>query len=302
MNATKKTYRGLLALLCVGVMLVSVIPSLAQETEAKTTNNSSINQMENEEPIQLTIDDYISIVNEINKKMEPFIKDNYDIYNKTYIGFYYTNFANCRKIREELINKHIIPENLEDGDFDVTILTQAIIMGNLRILKKSTDIKNFLDFSIFVLDPYVKELAHSTLEMYLKTYEKATIDCDEHQALVKQLEELKEKDYFISFCCVYHMMQTLYEHCIFTHFKVNEINIFFKTGNNKVKGVNKSNYKSASNMRKILGEKQDRTELEEYALLLISSPANVKLTENIETAIKRINKDYRDYQRSLQKQ
>ncbi len=299
-----KIYKRLLALLSASVMSLTSLPALALETEEETVDNKENVQVVDEEPTQIIITDYFPTVDKMMiKPMEPFIKKNYDIYDKSYTVFYYINHSYCEEIRENLINKHVIPEDLMDGDGLLTIgtVTEAITDANLEVIKKSTNIDDFLDFSVFAINPEIRELTHNTFEMYLKVYEQATIDCDEHKLLLEGLKELKEKEYFSCYYCIYNMMRSLYEHCILMNFKTQEISNYYKVSNGHIGGVNKNKYKNITALRKELESKKDRTKLEEYLLLMIKNPAHIWLTEDTEAAIKRINKEYKTYQKSFEK-
>ena len=297
-----KIYKRLLALLTAGVISLSSLPALALETEEETVGNKENVQVVDEEPTQIIITDYFSTVDKMMiKPMEPFIKNNYDIYDKSYTVFYYINHSYCEEIRENLINNHVIPEDLMDGLLATLTVGEAIIHANLNVIKKSTNIDDFLDFSVFAIDPEIRELTHNTFEMYLKVYEQATIDCDEHKLLIEGLKELKEKEYFSCYYCIFNMMRSLYEHCILMNFKTQEISNYYKVSNGSIGGVNKNKYKNITALRKELESKKNRTKLEEYLLLMIKNPAHTFLTEDVEAAIKRINTDYKKYQKTLEK-
>jgi hypothetical protein len=290
-----KIYKRFLSLVSAIIMMATPVSVLAEGNKDDNNNVLPIEDIYDEEkPIQLTYDEYLDEVEEIIKLMEPFAKNRYELQDDVYRVYYYPNHKNCVEIRQQLIDQGEIHENLEDGEMEIMELVPEFAYINSNILKKSTDINKMFDISVFIKDSKIRNLSHDAFVNLIKTYEKGTIDCEEYGTFIKQLEELKEKDYFISYTFLYNMLFTLYEHCVFVNYPQKEIKEYFAIKGSTLGDINKKNYKSSDAMYNELIKKDQRSGLEEYIILIFDNQPYTYNRDDFLAAVEKINAYYNE--------
>jgi hypothetical protein len=288
-----KIYKKFLSLVSAIVMITTPFSALAEGNKDNSTNTIPVSDEYDEEYDQFTYDEYIAnIENEAIPAMEKFGKTNDSVYSSIYMAYYYGNYRNCRKIRQELIDNGDLYENLEDGEFEVNILITELSLKNIKELKKTTNLDDLFDISLLIHDPKTRDLAHKAFVNLVKTYEKGTLDCDEYREVTDQLSKLKFEDYFISYGYLYNLTSELYEHCIINGFPQKEVKEYLTLNGSSIKDVNKKKAKGFVDLAQMLLDKDERTELEEYILLYLINPPYTKMNGENQEALSRIEEDY----------
>ena len=288
-----KIFSRLLALLSAGVLSVTSLPAFAEGNVDDNTNDTPITTVE--ERGQFTTEEYITRVSaDLPDMMKPKLKKSeYDIFGLLYTSDYYTNYKYFRDIRQDLIDYGFITENLKDMENIASSFPFILSEINGKILKKDADINKMIDFSELIIDPQNRELTHSALLNYVTTYEKGTLDCEEFQELLKQLEQLRKDCYFLGYLGTYNMLYDLYREVIVASYDPKEVKEYYTIKGKEITGVNKKKYKNEADLFSKLLEKEERTELEELILLTYKDyRGNMSFTD-VDSAIEQIEKDYK---------
>lgn len=293
-------FKRLLALLSVGVMALSSLPAFAEGEVEETTNETAITMVE-EEPQQLTYDEYINNVKvDFIEKIEPLVVPHHEVLGLIYVSYYYYNYMYCRDIRQDLIDNYIIYEDLDMGGDAANFVAVYLADINSGILKKNINFDELYDISILIKNPEIKELTHNAFVNYYKVYEKGTVDCDEYKELKEQLKELKKKSYFLGYLSIEWMLEELYKHCIVASCDEQEIKEYFVLKDNEITNINSKKYKDLDDMCKNIKAKEEKSQLEQYILLIGKHPKSAKGSD-IRAAIRKIEKDYKEAQKIKQK-
>ena len=171
MNKIKdlKIYKKLLALLSAGVMMVTSLPALAEGETNNNTNDTSITMID-EEPEQLTFNKYLYYCeNVFQPKIRPFLKFPHIVYTQIYPIFYYSNYMNCRDIKDEIEDYGLIFFwDLTEAKHFMDQFILSIADVNIKAIKKKADINKLFDYSFILLNLETQDLIHNSLYFVLK--------------------------------------------------------------------------------------------------------------------------------------
>ncbi len=294
----------LLAVLCAFIMMASGLPALAEEN-MDVAPDAEVG--EENEPVQLTLEEYMNNIDEVLKKLESTVDkklyESYweDVRGWLYTGYYYINYINCRSIRQELVDNGLISENLRDTSVDATMALFDLSWLNKDTLSMGLGKEKLFDISNLVIDPETSEYVHKVFGNWVTTYEKGTLDCDEYRELTEQLSKMEKKYYFSGYIGIRQLMDSLYEHCILATFDQKEIKEYLTLKGNVISGVNKRKYKDQYDLHKKLNskKKKERSELEQYIVLWLNS--NGSYSEYRDYAVSKIETDYREWKKTQAK-
>lgn len=289
-----KIYKKFLSLISAIIMMATPISALAEGNKDDGTSTiPASDEYDDKNVVQLTFEEYTDYLrNEVVPVMEPFIGENRELLNYLITAYYFPNYKNCRKVRQQLNDMGFLSDNLEDVDLNAREVSRTLAMKNVEILKENIDIDKLFDISLLIIDDKTRELAHSALVNYVAVYEKATINCDEYKTYMEQIEELKQIDYVVVYNFFYNLMEGLYERCIVYNFDPKEIKEYVVLKGNSITDINTKKYKYYINLLDELDKKEEKSELEEYLYLMYSYEHNYTSVPDIEAAFNKIETDY----------
>ena len=276
----KLYYKKLLAVLSAGVMFVSGLPAFAEENvdENLNTNETSITMISDveetvepeieEEPVQLTYDEFVSGLDYLKDLYKVQLKNKKEVIEEFSEVYYCGNYQNFNDIRDELVKSGLIVNgNAQSSVTKIKGFLQEMIALNDKIMssqKKITNTKNLFDVSTVIIDEKTKELAHQAFEKYIEVYNLGTMYCDEFKEFISILEELKERNYLVSYYYYYLSMGSLLGHCVIKSFPKSQIKKEFN-----LVGSNQLQFNmSYETYVKLYLDKGPENEFEEYLFLI----------------------------------
>lgn len=275
----KLYYKKLLAVLSAGVMFVSGLPAFAEENvdENVNTNETSITMMSDveevkedieEEPVQLSYDEYVNGLDYLRNLYKAQLNKKKEISALFSEVYYCGNYKYFSDIRDNLIKDgYIVNGSATKAVQNINVFLYDMVLENDKIMskqKKTTNTDNLFDVSTIIIDEKTKELAHQAFEKFVEVYNLATMYCDEFKEFVSILDELKERDYIVSYYFYYLSMGQLLKHCVLKSFPKSQVSKEFKyVGSNQL-----SFNISFDTYVKLYYEGGPENEFEEYVFLL----------------------------------
>ncbi len=277
------------------VLMFSSLAALAEENSSDITNETSITEM-TDEIKQLTFTDFTNdLDNDLLLKIEPYVKDKYELYSYAYIAYYYENYKYFMDDRQTFLDLGIALPDTEAAFDYITLFPDELAINVTGEINKGMDINELFDISVFIKDPTLRDLAKSARNNYIKAYEKATIDCPEYEEFEKQLKEMEKEDFLLSYMYFACLERILHKHFIDENFTQKEIKEYFIISKDPLYVCNKK-YGNYRKLIEAINNKQEQTEFDKYALLYVHS--GQKLTgENIDRAVNKINSYINKYQK-----
>ena len=227
-----KIYKRFLALLSAGIMFISGLPAFAEENAEETTKTNLIatTQEDPQEIIPMEYDEFIDDSYELMDYIEPFSNKHFEIMDCVYEVYCLANYLDCKDIRNQLIEEGLISDNdYLDSIIRISQLYSVLMSTNFKKMEKSDDVEKMFDIGRFSRNEKTRELSRRALECFTKVYREGNIKSDSYKELLEILEELKERDYLITYFYYYSSMPYLYTECLLKGFTQKELKQYYSS-------------------------------------------------------------------------